>query len=293
MAQIDFKSIRGLKKNESLAKHTTFGIGGPADWFCEAKTTEEVVEAVTAARKAEIPSFILGKGSNLLVADEGFRGLVIAIRNTQYVIRNTEIIAEAGAPLAELVEMAAKSGLSGLEFAVGIPGTIGGAIAGNAGTANKWIGDLVEKVEVLGEDGEIHQLPTSECQFGYRTSRFKKTKEVILRVWLRLKKDEPKMIKKKMAEFWAKRKNQPIQKSVGSVFKNPPGKSAGWFIDQCGLKGTRIGDAQISPKHANFIVNLGQASCQDVLKLISLAKEKVKQKFGVVLDEEIKIVGEF
>lgn len=293
MAQIDFKSIRGLKKNEPLAKHTTFGIGGPADWFCEAKTTEEVAEAVTAARKAEIPSFILGKGSNLLVADEGFRGLVIAIRNTQYIIRNTEIIAEAGTPLKKLVQLAVKNSLSGLEFAVGIPGTIGGAVVGNAGTARKWIGDLVEKVEVLGEDGEIHQLPTSECQFAYRTSRFKKTKEVILRVWLRLKKDEPKMIKKKMAEFWAKRKNQPIQKSAGSIFKNPPGKSAGWLIDQCGLKGKTIGETQISPKHANFIVNLGQANCQDVLKLISLAKEKVKQKFGVVLDEEIKIVGEF
>ena len=194
-------------------------------------------------------------------------------------------------PLVKIVDLAAKNSLTGLEFAAGIPGTIGGAVVGNAGTADKWIGDLVEKVEVLGEDGEIHQLPTSECQFGYRTSRFQKTKEIILRVVLKLKKDSLQKIKQRIAENLSKRANQPKEKSAGSIFKNPKEKPAGWLIDQCGLKGIRIGDAQISPQHANFIVNLGKARAADVLKLISLARTEVRKKFGVELEEEIYLLG--
>ena len=291
MAQINFEGPTGLKKNEILAVHTTLNIGGAADWFYEAKTTEDLLAAVAFARKNNLPWFILGGGSNLLVADKGFRGLVIKIHNSQFVIRNSKIVVEAGVPLVKIVDLAAKNSLTGLEFAAGIPGTIGGAVVGNAGTADKWIGDLVEKVEVLGEDGEIHQLPTSECQFGYRTSRFQKTKEIILRVVLKLKKDSLQKIKQRIAENLSKRANQPKEKSAGSIFKNPKEKPAGWLIDQCGLKGIRIGDAQISPQHANFIVNLGKARAADVLKLISLARTEVRKKFGVELEEEIYLLG--
>ena len=293
MAQINFGSIKGLKKNEPLAKHTTLGIGGPADWFCEIKTIPKLVEIIKFCRRQNIPFFIFGDGSNLLVSDKGIRGIVIKILNSKFEILNSKIIAEAGTPLKKLVQEAVKNSLSGLEFAVGIPGTIGGAVVGNAGTADKWIGDVIEEVEVLDQNGEIKKLSGADCQFGYRGSRFQKTKEIVLRVVLKLKKDSQEKIKQRMAEIIAKRTNQPKEKSAGSIFKNPKEKPAGWLIEKCGLEGKKIGDAQISPKHANFIVNLGQANCQDMLKLISLVKEKVKQKFGIVLDEEIKIVGEF
>ena len=293
MAQINFGSIKGLRKNEPLAKHTTLGIGGPADWFCEIKTIPKLVEIIKFCRRQNIPFFIFGDGSNLLVSDKGIRGIVIKMENGKWKMENERIIAEAGTPLKKLVQEAIKNSLSGLEFAVGIPGTIGGAVVGNAGTARKWIGDAVEKVEVLDEEGKIKKISGTNCQFDYRSSRFQKSKEIVLRVILRLTKDSQEKIKQRMKEFMAKRTTQPKQNCAGSIFKNPKEKPAGWLIEKCGLKGKRIGDAQISPKHANFIVNLGQANCQDVLKLISLAKKKVKQKFGIVLDEEIKIVGEF
>ena len=293
MAQINFGSIKGLKKNESLAKHTTLGIGGPADWFCEIKTIPQLIKVVKFCRRQNIPLLILGDGSNLLVSDKGIRGMVMKVQSAKRKAQSEKIIAEAGTPLKKLVQLALENSLSGLEFAVGIPGTIGGAVVGNAGTADKWIGDMIEEVEVLDQNGEIKKLSGADCQFGYRGSRFQKTKEIVLRVVLKLKKDSQEKIKQRMAEIIAKRTNQPKEKSAGSIFKNPKEKPAGWLIEKCGLKGKRISDAQISPKHANFIVNLGQANCEDVLKLISLVKGKVKRKFGIILDEEIKIVGEF
>jgi UDP-N-acetylmuramate dehydrogenase len=164
-------------------------------------------------------------------------------------------------------------------------------VVGNAGTAKEWIGDKVKEVEVLDEEGKIRKISGSDCQFDYRSSRFKKTKEIVLRVVLKLKKSNQEKIRQRMAEFMAKRANQPKQKSAGSIFKNPKEKPAGWLIERCGLKGKRIGDAQIFPKHANFIVNLGRATAEDVIQLIKLAKKEVQRKFGVKLKEEICLIG--
>jgi len=274
-----------------MARHTTFGIGGPADLFYEVKTREELIKVVRLARKLKISYLILGEGSNLLVSDKGIRGLVIKVQSSRFKVQNEKVDAEAGAPLAKLVETAAKYSLSGLEICLGIPGTVGGAVVGNVGTADQWIGNLIEEVEVLDRDGKIYKLSSNQCQFGYRTSRFKQTKEIILRVILALKKDEPEKIKERMKAIAARRKNQPKEKSAGSIFKNPVGKSAGWLIEQVGLKGKRVADAQISPQHANFIVNKGAATADDVVQLIKVVKREVEKKFGIELEEEICLIG--
>jgi len=280
-----------VKRNEPMAKHTTFGIGGPTDLFYEAKTREELVGAVKLVRKLKIPYFIVGGGSNLLISHRGIRGMAIEIRNTEYEIRDTKIFADAGVSLRKLAQTAAKKSLSGLEFAVGIPGTVGGAVWGNAGADKEWIGNIVEEVKVLTTKNKIKKLSQTDCRFRYRTSRFKKNKEIILQVVLKLKKDDPEKIREKIGEFLVKRKNQPKEKSAGSIFKNPEDKTAGWLIDQCGLKGKKIGNAQISPKHANFIVNLGKAEADDVVQLIKFAKREVFKKFGIKLEEEISLIG--
>lgn len=281
-----------VKLDEPLGRYTTFKIGGPADLFYEANTEKELVEVIRLSQKFGVPLFILGGGSNVLFNDEGFRGLVIKNRYMLYAIRHTQIIASSGAPLGKLIEEAANHSLSGLEFCVGIPGTIGGAIVGNAGVKDKAIGDLLEKVKVLDEKGEEVNFTQDQCQFNYRRSRFQEEPGVILEVTLKLKKGKQPEIKKKMEEYVQARINQPKEPSAGSIFKNPPRQSAGDLIEQVGLKGESEGQAQISEKHANWIINLGGASCLDVLELISLAKSKVRSKFGIELEEEIQIISE-
>lgn len=281
-----------VRVKEFLAPHTTFKIGGIADLFYEAKEEEEIVRAVKLARKLKIPYFILGGGSNLLISDEGFRGLVIKINNKKLEINNNgKIKVDAGVPLSKLVEEVKKKSLTGLEFAVGIPGTVGGAIWGNAGAFQQSIGELVSRLKILNEEGRIKWLRLKDCQFSYRQSRFKSSKEVILEVELKLKKGKRKEIEKKMAENLTKRLSQPKEPSAGCVFVNPKPLVAGKLIQECGLKGKRVGDAQISSLHGNFIVNLGKARASEVIKLIKLIKEKVKEKFGVILQEEIQLVG--
>ena len=296
MAQGNLKIIESLGKNrvklnEPLAKHTTFGIGGPAALFYEAKTKEELIKAVKLARELKISLFILGSGSNLLVSDKGWRGLVIKVKSQKSKVKSTRIVAEAGVILAKLVHVAADNSLTGLETCAGIPGTVGGAVVGNAGTADQWIGDLVESVEILDQEGQIRRLSQKDCQFGYRSSRFQKTKEIIVKITLKLRKGNPEKIKEKIAVILAKRKSQPKEKSAGSIFKNPSGKKAGWLIEKAGLKGRKKGRAQISPQHANFIVNLGGAKSSDVVQLIKLAKTEVKKRFGIELKEEICLLG--
>jgi UDP-N-acetylmuramate dehydrogenase len=193
--------------------------------------------------------------------------------------------------LGRLVDLAAQNSLSGLEFAAGIPGTIGGAIRGNAGAWQEDIGGLVSRVKVLGEAGKIFWINRADCRFSYRQSRFKKSKEIILEVELKLVAGDKDKIKAKINENLTKRLCQPSEPSAGCVFKNPKPQSAGAFIDQCGLKGKIIGGAQISPKHANFIVNLGHARAMDVLELMELARGEVKKKFGLTLENEICLLG--
>jgi len=305
-----------IKKNVNLKNYSTFKIGGKAKYFVIAKNEDEIKKAILWAKKKKIPFFILGGGSNVLFSDEGFKGLVIKLRNTKYQIRNTKVTAEVGVPLQKLVAETAKKGLSGLENLAGIPGTLGGAIFGNAGAFGREIGDLVEEVKILKIENcklQIAKLKKKDCKFGYRDSIFKKRKNwIILEATLKLKKGNKKEIEEKIKEILRLRKEkQPLEfPCAGSVFKNVPVKNlpkkikekfkdkikngflpAGVLIDQAGFKGYQIGKAKVSEKHANFIVNLGKAKAKDVLSLIKTIKKKIKRKFGVKLEPEIQLIG--
>jgi len=287
--------LKGIQKNVPLASHATFKIGGPAKYFYTAKTKEDLIRVMRAAKKINLSFFILGGGSNLLVSDKGFEGLVIKTNNKQKTVKKNVIFSESGALLSNLVTLALETELSGLEWAIGIPGTLGGAIRGNAGAFGESMKDIIKEVEAFdGKTEKIKILKNENCQFDYRESIFKKNKNlIILSAKIELKKGEKKEIEKKMKEnLDYRKKTQPLNfSSAGSIFKNPPGHFAGELIEKCGLKGRKIGEAQISKKHANFIENLGKAEAEDVRKLINLIKEKVKENFGVELKEEIQFLG--
>jgi len=290
-----------VKLNEPLAKHTTFQIGGPADLFVEIEKETELIKLIKLVRVLDLPYFILGNGSKLLVADEGFRGIVIKIQNSKFStslklrgaskIQDYTIIVDAGVSVPDLLEKLATEGYTGLEFLAGIPGTVGGVVRGNAGAWLQQIGDKVNRVKILDDNNQIVWLSNKSCHFEYRQSRFKKTKEIILAVELELKKSDPKKIKAQIDEYLKQRQGQPKEPSVGSIFVNPKPKAAAELIEACGLKGKIIGKAKVSEKHANFIVNLGGAKASEVVKLIKLIKEKVKEKFGVELKEEVVYLG--
>jgi len=293
--------IKNIQKDVLLAPYTTFKIGGPAEYFLVARTKEELVKVIKTAQDLKIPYFILGGGSKMLISDRGFSGLVVKTENQECEVRGEKIIAEAGVPLARLVELATQNSLSGLEFGVGIPGTIGGAVHNNAGIPKDWIfgraiGDQIESVTLLMADGKIKTVNRKWMEFGYRESRLKRypqgEKPVILSVVLRLKKAKKATIERLIKEKVQKRKEKiPPGPSVGCIFKNPPNSYAGLLIDKCGLKGKQIGKAQISPRHANFIINLGDAKAEDVLRLINLAKREVRKRFGLELREEVQYLG--
>ncbi|MFH1401761.1 MAG: UDP-N-acetylmuramate dehydrogenase [Parcubacteria group bacterium] len=286
---------KGVKKNVSLKNYTTFKIGGNARYFFTAETKKNLVAAISAVKKINLPFFILGAGSNLLVSDKGFPGIIIKIENCKLKIKNSRIIAEAGVKLPELLRVSVKNGLAGLEWAAGIPGTVGGAIFGNAGAFGRSMGDIIDEVEVLDvRTKKIIFLNNKNCGFGYRKSIFKKNKNlIILSAKMKFQEDDKKIIKNRLQKFLKYRKeSQPLGfPSAGSVFTNPGKFFAGKLIEKCGLKGKKIGGAGISKKHANFIVNLDAAKAEDVKKLINFAKKSVKNKFGVNLHEEIQYVG--
>ena len=294
-----------------MSNHTFFRIGGPAKFFFIAKTKQNLIKAIAIALKNRMPFFILGRGSNLLVSDKGYDGLIIKIQDTRYKIRDTKFFAGAGTKLSDLVKLAADKNLLGLEWAVGIPGTIGGAIRGNAGAFEKSMNDVVKKVEVLEikipetqdpnyshilenmriVSSRIRSFKNKDCKFQYRDSVFKQNKDlIILSAEIQLQKGDKKAIQAKMKEYLNyRKKHQPLNfPSCGSIFKNPSKFSAGELIEKCGLKGKKIGKAQISKKHANFIINLEGAKAKDVIKLITVVKKKVKDKFGIKLKEEIQ-----
>jgi UDP-N-acetylmuramate dehydrogenase len=281
-----------LKKNEPLSRHTTFRIGGPAKYFIEAKTAEELALALDFARENKLKTFFLGKGSNVLFSDKGFEGVVIKPAFSRVVIKNETMIAEAGASLHKIVNLAMNHSLSGLEGVVGIPGSVGGAVAMNAGVGERALGDLVIRVWGLGTRGLVKTFTKKRCQFGYRKSIFQKGKWVILKVELGLKKGDKQVIRQTIKEMWKKRlEKQPYDMpSAGSVFKNPKGDFAGRLIEAAGCKRMEVGDAQVSEKHANFIVNLGKAKAWQVKKLMDIVKIKVQKKFKIALQPEIKLV---
>lgn len=255
-----------VQKNISLARYTTFRIGGPARYFFVAKSTEDLIKAVKFAQAKKLPYFILGGGSNLLISDKGFNGLVIKTQSASWRTKSNIIYAEAGVRLNDLIKASTQAGLTGLEWAIGIPATIGGAVKCQAGAFGQSILEMVREI--------------------------KKIDEIIISVELILKKGNKKKSQQLIQEYLKKRKNsQPLDyPSAGSVFKNPAGQFAGQLIEQCGLKGKKIGQAMISKKHANFIINLGNAQAKDVLELIQLIKKSVKEKFNLNLEEEIDIL---
>ncbi len=287
------KKLSGLKKDEILAPYTSFKIGGPAKYFYIAKNNKEIIKAVEIARQQNINLFILGSGSNVLIADNGFDGLVIKTENSNINFDNEKVKAESGVKLQKIISLAITKKLSGLEFLMGIPGTIGGAVAGNVGKPKQWISQVLTQVEIVNEQNEIEVIPKSECDFSYRFSRFKNNnKEVILSVEFQLKKAERDEIQAKVGEFVNKRLHQPANEAcAGSVFKNPESKKAWELIEEAGLRGKQIGGARVSEQHTNFIINTGQAKAEDVVILISLIKQQVRDKFGIQLQEEIKFIG--
>jgi len=305
------KELPKIQKNISLANYTTFRIGGPAKYFFVAKTKNEIIKAVRVAKKFNLPFFVLGGGSNLLVSDKGFNGLVIKMENKKYKIQNSKIHAEVGTSLSLIVNESVNKSLTGLEWAVGIPGTVGGAVYGNAGwpSNKKNISSVIESVEVLETKPKLRvkNYKLKDCEFDYRDSIFKHNAGVIiLSAFIKLKKGNKEKIKKEISQILRKRKEKiPTGFSAGSIFKNftvahknlcawPKDFRkkriipSGWLIEKCGLKGKKIGNVKISEIHANFIINLGMGKAKDVEELINLIKKEVKNKFGVKLEEEIQ-----
>ncbi len=281
-----------IEKNKSLKNLTTFKIGGKADFFVEAKNNNDILKAVNFAKKQKIPSVLIGNGSNILINDRGFRGLVIKIQNTNCKIQNSLLICEAGVTLAKITQIAMKNGLTGVEFLLGIPGSLGGAIVGNAGTKKKSISDIIESVKILNNKGVI-DVPKDYFDFSYRDSKIKKNNDIILEATLKLKKiANREKIKTLYHKFIKLRVNQPKGYSAGSIFKNPPNFKAGELIEKCQLKGLRKGDAEVSRKHANFIINLGKATALDVNYLITKIQKEVLNKFGVQLVREIRYLDQ-
>jgi len=288
-----------------LARYTAFQIGGPADLLVVARDVDALRQVVTLAWERRIFYRVLGKGSNILVSDAGWRGLVVLNRARETAIlppRKPEgswtVRAESGALFSTLARRCVDRGLAGLEWAVGIPGTVGGAVVGNAGA---WGGDVASSLQaaaVLEPGGGEARWPVERFGYAYRTSILKTEAErrqaVVLAAEFGLREGEPQALRARAAEIAARRKaSQPSGTSCGSVFKNPPGDSAGRLIEAAGLKGRRVGGAQISTRHANFIINLGQARAADVKALIDLARATVRERFGVALELEIELVGDW
>ena len=278
---------------EPLNRHCTFNIGGKADIFFRPSNANQVKQACLFCRRQKIPFYIFGAGSNLLVPDRGYRGMIIRIDMGSLRIKGETLIAEAGAGLQRLVRESVKKNLSGLEFGWGIPGSVGGAVVMNAGAMGHEIGRRVAVVRAIDADGECRELKQNELEFGYRRSNVRKKGLILLEIELKLERVEPGVIQQRMAEVKNRRKSlNPKYPSAGSIFKNPAGRSAGRLIDQCGLKGHQIGGARVWDEHANFIINSGGASYKEVKSLMRLIADKVKQKDRIQLEPEIIDVGE-
>lgn len=282
---------------ESMKNHTTFRIGGPADALALPKTPEEVAEVVRFCHEHAQPYYVLGNGSNLLVSDEGYRGLVLQLyRNFNDIQVNGETITvQSGAMLAAVARTAYQTGLTGLEFASGIPGTIGGAVVMNAGAYGGEMKNVLKEVTVLTKEGEVLVIPAKALELGYRTSVIPKNGWIVLGAVLQLKKGDQEQILARMEELKEQRiTKQPLDlPSAGSTFKRPEGYFAGKLIMDAGLRGFTVGGAQVSEKHCGFVVNRGNATAADVWELICEVKRRVKEMTGVELEPEVKLLGDF
>lgn len=279
---------KNILLNEPMSKHTTFKTGGPADVFVTPENKSELIELL----KLDIPEIVIGNGSNLLVKDGGIRGMVIKVAFNNYSITDDVIEADSGIALGKLSKIACDNALTGLEFACGIPGTLGGAIYMNAGAYGGEMSNVVIETEFVDYLGNVSII--TEPEFGYRKSIFQEKNGVILSAKIKLQKGNQEEIKSKMSEYFEKRNSkQPIgMSSAGSTFKRPKDNFAGKLIEDSGLKGYSIGDAEVSNLHAGFIVNKGNATTSEILELIKHVKEKVNAEYGVMLDLEVKVIGE-
>lgn len=284
------------KENELLANHTTMKIGGPAKLFCQPVSTSELAKCIVLCCEYQIEYYLLGNGSNTLFSDEGFKGAVIYIAESsrQIQVEDNQIIAGAGVPLYKVCHAALDAGLGGLEFAYGIPGSVGGAVYMNAGAYGGEMKDVLAEVYYLNEDGKMSTKSLEQLALGYRTSCFMDTRQCIVAARFVLHPAREKDIRDRMNDLMERRRSkQPLEyPSAGSTFKRPQGAFAGALIEQCGLKGMQIGGAAISEKHCGFVINLGGATCKDVVELTSKVHDIVLKKTGFVLEREIRVVGE-
>ncbi len=283
--------------DEPMKKHTTFRVGGPADYFVVPNSVEEVRKTVALCKKENLPYYVLGNGSNLLVGDKGFRGVVIQIYKEMSAIFVQEdcITVQAGALLSRIGNVALEHELQGFEFAAGIPGTMGGAVVMNAGAYGGEMKDVLVDVTVLTPEGDILVLKNEELELGYRTSIIAKKDYIVLEANVKLSKGNREEIKAKMDELRVQRTTkQPLEyPSAGSTFKRPEGYFAGKLIQDAGLRGFQVGGAQVSEKHCGFVINKDNATAADIVELMKRVSERVQEEFGVTLEPEVKRVGEF
>ena len=281
---------------EEMKNHTTFKIGGPVDIMVLPQDEEDVATVVSFCRQRDIPLFIFGVGSNLLVRDRGIRGVAMKLGENldEVEVNGDQIQAQAGVKISALARIAAFHSLSGLEFAEGIPGSLGGALVMNAGAYDGEMQGIVTATRAIGPDGSIKTFKNEEMQFGYRRSIFQSNGYIIIYATLKLATGNRNEIEQRMLEFARRREEkQPLDKpSAGSTFRRPPGFYVGPMLEELGLKGYQIGDAQVSSKHAGFIINNGNATARDVLELIAYIQQKAKERFGVDLQPEIRVVGQ-
>lgn len=286
-----------ISVNEKMEKHTTFRIGGPADYFVMPSDVTDVKAVIELCEQEKVPYYVVGNGSNLLVGDKGFRGVIIQIAgNMNQLQADGEVItAQAGCSLAQIAGKALDEELAGFEFAAGIPGTLGGAVRMNAGAYGGEIKDVLESAFVLTKEGKVMELSVNEMEFGYRTSIIERTGWIILGGKIRLHKGKREEIKAVMDDLREKRvSKQPLEyPSAGSTFKRPKGYFAGKLIQDAGLRGFRVGGACVSEKHSGFVINIDHATAADVVSLMEQVDEKVRAQFGVGLEPEVRRIGEF
>lgn len=286
-----------IRIDEPMKLHTTFRAGGPADCFVVPRTKEELRNIIILCRKENVPYYVIGNGSNLLVSDRGYRGVIIQLYKnmSQIEVNGNHILAQAGAGLSQIANKALEAGLAGFEFAAGIPGTLGGACVMNAGAYGGEMKDVLDSVTVLTEEGEFKKLSAGKLDMGYRTSVIAREEYIVLEAVISLKAGDREMIKKRLEELREKRvSKQPLEyPSAGSTFKRPEGYFAGKLIEEAGLRGFAVGGAQVSEKHCGFVINKNHASASEIYELMNQVASRVEERFGIRLEPEVKRLGEF
>ncbi|GMA49167.1 UDP-N-acetylenolpyruvoylglucosamine reductase [Alicyclobacillus contaminans] len=296
LAALERFGVQDVRLNEPMSRHTTWRIGGPADIFVCPKSVSEVRGALLAARELEVSWTVIGRGSNLLVQDGGIRGMVIKMGDNlaKVDVDGETLTAEAGRSFVSAANLAIRHGLSGLEFATGIPGSVGGAVMMNAGAHGGEVKDVLLYADVMDDEGRMERLSNADLRFAYRYSVLKDHPRLVLKAAFGLRPGDVEAMTRTV-RGWSQRRSQtqPLSwPNCGSVFRNPPGTHAGFLIESAGLKGLRRGNAQISEKHANFIVNLGSAKAEDVLWLMRHVQETIQEKYGIHLETEVRLMGE-